>query len=100
MDGQLLAFGATLALLVLLVLLPIGLTALNSFQAGRAGQFSGLDLEGWRTALKEPGIQTSILNTIALLLTRTMISFPIAVVFAWLLARTDLPGRGALEFMF
>lgn len=82
------------------VLYPILLIVLNSFQVARPGSAPLYGLQGWRIALSDPGMRQAVYNTFSLILTRQLISFPIAIVLAWLLARTDLPARGALEFMF
>ena len=81
-------------------LYPVVLIVLNSFQMARPGESPQWGLEGWRIALSQPGILTSIGNTASVLLVRQAISFPIAIVIAWLLARTDIPGGRWLEFMF
>jgi iron(III) transport system permease protein len=81
-------------------LYPVVLIVLNSFQMARPGESPQWGLEGWRIALSQPGILTSIGNTASVLLVRQAISFPIAIVIAWLLARTDIPGGHWLEFMF
>src|SRR6185436_11002666 len=87
-------------LLLLLVCVPVALTVVHSFRVGAGGQAATMGLENWRVALAEPGIRASLLNTLLLLVVRTAISFPIAIVIAWLLARTDLPGKAWLEFLF
>jgi iron(III) transport system permease protein len=89
-----------LAFVALFVLYPIVLIVFNSFQVARPGAPPLYGLDGWRVALSEPGMRQAVYNTFALLLTRQIISFPIAIFLAWLLARTDLPGKGWLEFMF
>jgi len=82
------------------VLYPILLIVLNSFQVARPGAAAEYSLEGWRIALSDAGMLRAVYNTFSLIFTRQMISFPIAILLAWLLARTDLPGKSALEFMF
>ena len=89
-----------LGLVAFFVLYPIVLIILNSFQVARPGAPPLYGLEGWRSALSEPGMRQSVYNTFSLLLTRQLISFPVAIFLAWLLARTDMPGKGWLEFMF
>jgi iron(III) transport system permease protein len=59
-----------------------------------------LGLNEWREAFSNPGILHSIVNTFKVALTRQAISFPLAIFLAWLLARTNIPLRGWLEFMF
>jgi iron(III) transport system permease protein len=81
-------------------LYPVVLIVLNSFQVARPGASPQWGLDGWRLALSQPGILTSIGNTIRVLVARQVIAFPIAILIAWLLARTDIPGSRWLEFMF
>ncbi|HEY2990233.1 MAG TPA: iron ABC transporter permease [Candidatus Binatia bacterium] len=82
------------------VLYPILLIIVNSFQVSKPGAPPLYGLGGWRTLVSEPGMRRALYNTFALLLSRQILSFPIAVFIAWLLARTDLPGKYGLEFMF
>ena len=89
-----------LALVALLVLYPVVLLIANSFHEGALGQETGWGLANWRNASSQPAILTALLNTITLSLTRQLISIFVAVVIAWLIARSDLPGRSWLEFGF
>src|SRR5215207_7331001 len=90
---------ALLALLAILVLCPIGLLLVDSFQMERPGQAPAFGLEGWRIALTEPGVLTSIWNTAAVTVAVQAISLPLAIALAWLIARTDLPGAGWVNFL-
>ena len=89
-----------LLFLVTVVLYPLFLLLLHSFQRDVPGEEIRFSLEGWRLALSEPAMGRAIWNTITLTLTRQLISLPFGVFIAWLLARTDLPGRSNLEFLF
>jgi iron(III) transport system permease protein len=100
LEAQAVAGTIALALLAFFVLYPIFLIVLNGFQVARPGAPSEYGLDGWRVALSEPGMRQAVYNTFALLFTRQAISFPIAIFLAWLLARTDVPGKHGLEFMF
>jgi iron(III) transport system permease protein len=83
-----------------LVLTPLGLMILNSFQIARPGQPIVWGLEGWVKAFSTPGIVKAITNTFTLAITRQAIALFIGAFFAWLIARTDLPMKGFLEFFF
>lgn len=89
-----------LAVVGLLVIYPILLVVLASFQVSPVGSPEEFGLAAWSTALSAPGIRKSLWNTLVLIVARQSISFVIAVVVAWLIARTDIPGRRWLEFMF
>jgi iron(III) transport system permease protein len=83
-----------------LVLTPLALMILNSFQIARPGQPIVWGLEGWVKAFSTPGIIKAITNTFTLAITRQVIALFIGAFFAWLIARTDLPMKGLLEFFF
>ena len=74
-----------------MVLYPIGTVVNMSFKPG------GLDavwsLAAWGRAWAEPGLVTSIVNTLEVVLATQAISLPIAMMIAWVLARTDVPFR-------
>jgi iron(III) transport system permease protein len=99
-DGQAILFAIVLGLVIFFVLYPALLIVLYSFHAGIPGQDLVFSLEGWRTALNEPNMRVSIVNTVKMLVTVQVIALPIGVIIAWLLARTDMPGRRAFEFLF
>ncbi|HEX9442698.1 MAG TPA: iron ABC transporter permease [Candidatus Binatia bacterium] len=82
------------------ILYPILLIIVNSFQVAKPGMPPLYGLDGWRAVAAEPGLRRALYNTFSLLAVRQILSFPIAVFMAWLLARTDLPGKSFLEFMF
>lgn len=100
LEAQAVAGAMALAVVAFLVLYPILLIILNSFQVARPGAAPAYGFEGWRVALSSPGMRQAVYNTFLLLFARQAISFPFAIFLAWLLARTDLPGKGWLEFMF
>jgi iron(III) transport system permease protein len=82
------------------VVYPVLLVVLQSFQTALPGQPARLGLDGWHAALAEPALRTSLWNTLTVTLARQVITLPLAVFVAWLLARTDLPGRRGIEFAF
>jgi iron(III) transport system permease protein len=94
----------TMAILLLvvgfLVLTPLALMIINSFQIARPGQPVVWGMEGWVKAFTTPGITRAMTNTFALAITRQVIALFIGAFFAWLIARTDLPMKGLLEFFF
>jgi iron(III) transport system permease protein len=89
-----------LASVVLCVVFPLLLVVFQSFQIAPPGQPARYGLDGWRAALGEPGLRAALVNTGKVTLVRQLFSLPLAVLIAWLLARTDLPGRSWIEFAF
>lgn len=92
----------TLLLLVVafLVLTPLGLMVFNSFQIARPGEPVVYGLDGWRKAFNSPGILAAMGNTFALAITRQAIALVVGGFLAWLIARTDIPMKQTLEFLF
>jgi len=89
-----------LAAVALCVVFPLVLVALQSLQVAPPGQPASYGLDGWRAALGEPGLRAALFNTLKVTFVRQLLSLPLAILVAWLLARTDLPGRGWIEFAF
>ncbi len=83
-----------------LVLTPLFLMILNSFQTARPGQPIVWGIDGWIKAFTTPGIVKAMTNTVSLALTRQAIALLVGAFFAWLIARTDIPMKGMLEFFF
>jgi iron(III) transport system permease protein len=93
-------FTLTLLVTLFLVLYPVLLIIFYSFSSAEVGEDFVFGLDAWRYALNEPAMFGTIFNTLKLLLAIHGIAFPIAVVISWVLARTDIPWRHGLEFMF
>jgi iron(III) transport system permease protein len=92
--------GGLLVLVAFLVLTPLFLMIFNSFQTARPGQAIVWGIEGWVKAFTTPGILKAITNTFTLAITRQAIALLVGAYFAWLIARTDIPMKGTLEFLF
>jgi iron(III) transport system permease protein len=89
-----------LLFVLLVVLYPLLAILLDSFQEQGPARTTVHSLKAWRSALSNPGITTAVWNTITLTVARQAIAFPIAILLAWVLARTDIPGAHWLEFLF
>jgi iron(III) transport system permease protein len=82
------------------VLYPPFLVLANSFNVARIGQPAVYGLQAWQQAWQAPGLLQSLWNTLWLAFWYQLISFPAAILLAWVLARTNIPGARRLEFMF
>lgn len=78
---------------------PIALLLLNSFNVGRPGGDAEYGWGNWLAGFVNPEVRGAIWNTMTLGVTRTVIALCVAVVLAWLIARTDMPGGKTLEFL-
>src|SRR3972149_915249 len=99
-NWNLLLMTLLLLLVAFLVLTPLGLMVFNSFQIARPGEPVVYGLDGWRKAFTSPGILDAMANTFSLAITRQAIALFIGGFLAWLIARTDIPMKGSLEFLF
>jgi iron(III) transport system permease protein len=80
------------------VLVPLVLLIVNSFQIARPGEAAEFSLASWKMALGDKSILRALANTATLTMTRQSIALVVSVFFAWLLTRTDIPGSVWLEF--
>ncbi|HEX3244024.1 MAG TPA: iron ABC transporter permease [Chloroflexota bacterium] len=100
LEGLTLLYILLLTFVAFIVLYPIVLLAINSFNTAPFGQGWRWGLSNWQTALTQPRILTALQNTVTLTVTRQALALLIGVTLAWLLARTNLPGRNWLEMGF
>jgi iron(III) transport system permease protein len=100
LEAQAVLCTVVLALVAFCVVFPLFLVVLQSFQVAAPGEVARYGLDGWRAALGEPGLRGALWNTFTVTFVRQLLSLPLAVLIAWLLARTDLPGRSWIEFAF
>src|SRR5438067_943387 len=89
-----------LGVVAFLVLAPLTLMLLSSFQLARPGQPAVYGLAGWQTAFTDRSIIGALGNTLSLSVVREGIALVVGVILAWLIARTDLIGKHVLEFVF
>lgn len=93
-------YSALLALVGVAVLGPFVLVLANSVQVGVPGQPAQWSLQAWSAAFTDASIITALWNTLAITVVRQGIAFPLGILIAWLIARTDLPGARRLEFLY
>jgi iron(III) transport system permease protein len=95
-----LLIGLLFIVVAFLVLTPLFLLLVGSFQLARPGEVPVWGLAGWKRAFSDPSILQALWNTVSLAVVRQAIALVIGVVLSWLIARTDLPWKSGLEFMF
>jgi iron(III) transport system permease protein len=99
-DGRTLLLSLFLALVGFLVFTPMLFLLYGSIEAVGPDGRTVYSLQGWRQALDNPGIVAAIYNSFSLAIARQSIATVIGILLAWLIARTDIPLRGWLEFSF
>jgi len=82
------------------VLYPVALLVYSSFLVEVPGVGKVLGFDTWISAWSQPGILQAIINTFQRVVFTELISFPLAVVIAWLVMRTDIPGKRLIENFF
>jgi iron(III) transport system permease protein len=86
-------FTAVVAILVWLIAIPLGEMLVSSFRTGHPVAPGPFSLKNYRVAYASPLTYRMIFNTILFAAGGTAITAAIAVSFAWLLERTDMPLR-------
>jgi iron(III) transport system permease protein len=89
-----------LGVVALLVVYPVVLLLIHSFEVGAFGRETHWGFDNWVAALTEPQLVGAMWNTLSLAVTRQILGLALAVGVAWLLGSTDLPGARWLEFGF
>jgi iron(III) transport system permease protein len=100
LDGHILLCSLVLLIVAVLVLYPVGLIVVNGFLVSRLGQPAAYGLQPWQQVLTDSVMLGAIWNSVQLVLVQQVLSLPLAIVVAWLIARTDMPGGRWLEFLF
>jgi iron(III) transport system permease protein len=99
-DARTLLLSLFLALIGFLVFTPLLFLIYGSFETVTPDGKTVYSLQGWRQALDNPGIVSAIYNSFSLAIARQFIAIVVGILLAWLIARTDIPLRGWLEFSF
>lgn len=82
------------------ILYPLLLLLINSFNIATIGEPPVYGLEAWQEAFNDYGIWESLWNTLRVTYIREAITFPLGVLIAWVLARTNVPFAYTFEFFF
>lgn len=81
------------AFLLLMILVPLARLLLSSFQLGHPAMPEGWTLQNYLSAYSLPIFYRALGTTVVLSMIGTIITLSIAVLFAWLIERTDMPLR-------
>jgi iron(III) transport system permease protein len=84
-------------LLAYLVLLPLALVVLSSFRPGGFPLDPGFTLRNYVTAYGDPGFPALLGATLMFALGSSALALVLGLGLAWLVERSDLPGREALR---
>jgi iron(III) transport system permease protein len=92
------ALGALLVLLLFLTAYPLGMLVYGSLHTTPPGAEGTFNLDGYRAMMSRTNAVV-LLNTIVLSLVKTVLAMVVALFLAWVVARTDTPGRETLEVL-
>ena len=92
----------TIVLLVmaLFVLYPLALLIYGSFIVENPDGSQTMGFGAWVYAWTQPGILQSIGNTFKIVVVLELVAMPTAVLIAWAVARTDIPGKRLIDTFF
>ena len=82
------------------VIYPIASLLITSFQVNRFGLAPVYGAANWRSVFADDELSYALVNTVALASARQAIATVLGVVIAWLIARSNLPGRSWMEVGF
>lgn len=80
-----------------LVIYPLIMVVLGSFRGGGPGTSSPLSLAGYESAYSSYATYKVMWTTLWLSVVRTVLAVALGLFLAWVVTRTDTPGRGLLE---
>lgn len=93
-----LGVGLLVLVLAALTLYPLSMLLYGSLHTTPPGEPGDFSLEGYR-ALATSRNAAVLANTVGISLTKTVLSMALALALAWIVARTDTPGRRTLEVL-
>lgn len=96
--GRNVALGLLLLILLFLTAYPMAMLIYGSLSTSPPGEAGAWSLAGWRAMWSRTN-GLVLLNTIALSLVKTVLAMVLALFLAWIVARTDTPGRQTLEVL-
>lgn len=86
-------------LMAILVVYPIGWLVFGSFYSGSPLETGTLTLGNYLRAYSDPQLGATLVNTALFAVGQTVVSVGIGGWFAWVVARTNVPGRRSFEFL-
>jgi iron(III) transport system permease protein len=86
-------------LLIVLVLYPFFVLVLASFHTGQPGQLGSFTLDGYRIWLQAGEILPILANSVIYSAARLAVGLVFALLFAWAVARTNVPFKGAMLWL-
>ena len=100
LNGGTALMAALLAIMGFIVLYPLVLILINSFNTATIAEPPVYGLKAWRDAFSEYGIWRSLWNSVKIGIVLQVIALPLGIFVSWLLARTNILFANVFEFGF
>lgn len=92
--------GPVLVVTIYLVVIPLVFLLWTSFRSGQIGMPAELTFANYARAYANPGTYELMHNTLVFALGSSAIALLLGIIFAWLVERTNLPGKNLLYPLF
>jgi iron(III) transport system permease protein len=86
-------FVLAVTILLLLVIVPLALLIVSSLKTGTPGNLGDWTIDNYRRVFRTPETYRALGNTVVVATIGTAFSLVLAILFAWLIERTDMPFR-------
>jgi iron(III) transport system permease protein len=96
--GPLLGVGVLLLILGFLAAYPLAMLLYGSLHSTPPGSLGEFNLAGYAKIFSTHDANV-VINTVGLAFVKTVLALSLAVLLAWIVARTDTPWRGTLEIL-
>src|SRR6185369_1440055 len=100
LDGGTLVMAVLIGLMGFIVLYPLVLILVNSFNTATIAEPPVYGLKSWRDAFSEYGIWRSLWNSVKIGIILQVIALPLGIFVSWLLARSNILFANVFEFGF
>src|ERR1700752_3886696 len=100
LDGGTGLMAVLIGVMGFIVLYPLVLILVNSFNTATIAEPPAYGLKAWRDAFSEYGIWRSLWNSVKIGIVLQVIALPMGVFVSWLLARTNILFANVFEFGF
>jgi iron(III) transport system permease protein len=100
LDGGTALMAVLIGVMGFIVVYPLVLIVVNSFNTATIAEDPVYGLKAWREAFSEPGIWRSLWNSVKIGVVLQLISLPMGIFLSWLLARTNILFANVFEFGF
>ena len=98
-DGFRIAQFSVVGIFALIMGLPVLFLMLSSFNVAPPGSSAVYGLQNWTRAFSDTSTLNALWMSFVLSAVRLIPATILAIVVAWLIARTDIPGGGLIEFL-